>query len=60
MRQPNFIAFVSDNSKSIGDLSIQINDNLLAIGPITFVFLLNIASIYLSKKISRREQYVER
>lgn len=57
MQQPNFINFVSENSKTVGDLNIQINPNLLSLGPIIFVFLINISGIYLSKKLSRREQY---
>lgn len=57
MNQGTFSSFVSANSKDIGELSIQINNNLLGIGQIIFVFLINFGAIYITNKLVRGESY---
>lgn len=57
MQKQSFIDFVVNNSKEIGDISVQINGNLLGFGPLLFVFLINFSLIYLSYKLTRRTEY---
>lgn len=55
MNQVNtFENFITENSKMTGDLSIQIQDNLLNIGQVLFVFIINFGVIYISNKLVRR------
>lgn len=57
MQRAAFMDFVTMNSRNIGDLSIQINANLLGLGQLLFVFLINFGCIYLSYKLTRRNDY---